>query len=53
MGNSDGGGMLSALPPILGGLLAGMDTQGELILGTWLYGGGVDYGSTNHCGPIT
>ena len=34
-------GALSGLPPILLGLLTGMDVQGETILGTWLYGGGV------------
>ena len=34
---------LSSLPPIVLGALAGMDVQGELILGTWLYGGGVDH----------
>ena len=36
-------GALSGLPPILLGVLAGMDVQGETILGTWLYGGGVDH----------
>lgn len=34
-------GALSQLPPIVLGVLAGMDKQGEQILGTWLYGGGV------------
>ena len=33
----------SALPPIVLGALAGMDKQGEMILGTWLYGGGIDH----------
>lgn len=32
---------LSGLPPIVLGVLAGMDVQGETILGTWLYGGRV------------
>jgi hypothetical protein len=32
-------GGLSGLPPILLGLLTGMDEEGERILGTWLYGG--------------
>jgi hypothetical protein len=32
-------GSLSGLPPIVLGVLAGMDKQGETILGTWLYGG--------------
>jgi hypothetical protein len=36
-------GSLSGLPPIVLGVLAGMDKQGETILGTWLYGGGVDH----------
>ncbi len=34
---------LSGLPPIVLGALAGMDVQGETILGSWLYGGGVDH----------
>jgi hypothetical protein len=33
-------GELSGLPPIVLGLLTGMDKQGETILGTYLYGGG-------------
>lgn len=33
----------SGLPPILLGALAGMDVQGEKILGTYLYGGGKDH----------
>jgi hypothetical protein len=33
-------GEWSGLPPIVFGLLAGMDKHGELILGTYLYGGG-------------
>jgi hypothetical protein len=37
------GGALSVLPPIALGVLNGMDVQGEMILGTWLYGGGVDH----------
>jgi hypothetical protein len=36
-------GELSGLPPILLGVLTGMDKQGETILGTWLYGGGGTY----------
>jgi hypothetical protein len=38
-----GRGALSGLPPIVFGLLTGMDKAGELILGTWLYGGGEDH----------
>ena len=34
---------LSSLPPIVLGALAGMDVQGETILGSWLYGGGVNH----------
>ena len=30
----------SGLPPIVLGVLGGMDSQGEMILGTYLYGGG-------------
>jgi hypothetical protein len=33
-------GGLSGLPPLLLGLLTGMDEEGETILGTWLYGDG-------------
>jgi hypothetical protein len=33
----------SGLPPIILGALAGMDEQGETILGSWLYGGGTDH----------
>jgi hypothetical protein len=36
-------GSLSGLPPIVFGVLMGMDKAGELILGTWLYGGGEDH----------
>jgi hypothetical protein len=36
-------GDLSGLPPIVLGLLTGMDKQGETILGTWLYGKGGQY----------
>lgn len=36
-------GSLSGLPPIVLGLLTGMDSQGEEILGTWLYGDGGKY----------
>jgi hypothetical protein len=34
---------LDSLPPILLGLAAGMDTPGEYILGTYLYGGGAPH----------
>src|SRR5262245_57298424 len=34
---------LSSLPPIVLSVLNGMDVQGETILGTYLYGGGVPH----------
>jgi len=41
--NSYKPGSFSGLPPIVLGALTGMDVQGEMILGTWLYGGGVNH----------
>lgn len=38
---SSSSSVLSSLPPIVLGALGGMDVQGEQILGTYLYGGGV------------
>jgi hypothetical protein len=41
--SSDSRGSWSGLLPIVLGALTGMDKQGETILGTYLYGGGVDH----------